>query len=304
MTDAPALEELLRYAAERPLLRERLDKDDRLDTDRLVEVVRRGPALETLYGRSLDRREIEDSLGVSRATSHRTTRWLLKEGLAERREGRFSLTGKGEVFADELLRLERNLRAAERLAPLLDCICETHREFVIGPFADAVVTEATPSDPYRPVSRFLELLADSDAFRGFNTTHVVPPGTPEFEEKLLGEGDVEFVTVPSVANHLLEHCGEAATAAIERGHFQLRTRETLPYGLAIFDERVGVGGYEEETGALRVFVDTDAADARRWAEGAYEMYRRASDPVSSPAGRPDGTESGDGATREDADSGD
>ncbi|QIQ76288.1 hypothetical protein GL213_07000 [Halogeometricum borinquense] len=68
--------------------------------------------------------------------------------------------------------------------------------------------------------------------------------------------------------------------SFERGHLQLRTREALPYGLAIFDERVGVGGYDDETGALRVFVDTDTDGARRWAEGVYEMYRQASEPVS------------------------
>ncbi|ADQ66982.1 hypothetical protein C499_04461 [Halogeometricum borinquense DSM 11551] len=192
MTDTIAIEELLRYAAERRLLREELD-DDRLDTDTMIDVVRHGPVLETLYGQSLDRRDVEDSLGVSRATSHRLTRWLVEEGLAERRDGTFSLTGKGEVYADELLRLDRNLRAAERLAPLLDCICETHREFVVEPFADATITEATPNDPYRPVSRFLELLAESDTFRGFNTTHVVPPGTPGAEDQLFDTDDAEFI---------------------------------------------------------------------------------------------------------------
>lgn len=277
MPETTALDELLRYAAERRLLRDRLTDEDRLDTDTLVDVVRHGPALEALYGRPLDRRELEDSLGVSRATSHRTTRWLTERGLAVRRDGRFSLTGKGEVFADELLRLGRNLRAAERLAPLLDCICETHREFVVGPFADATVTEATPDDPYGPVSRFLELLDASATFRGFNTTHVVPPGSPAFAEGVFEEGDAEFVTVPTVADHVLS--GETATA-VERGHLRLRTREALPYGLAIFDDHVGVGGYDDETGALRVFVDTDGGDARRWAERVYEMYREASDPVT------------------------
>jgi predicted transcriptional regulator len=277
MPEPTALDELLRYAAERRLLRDRLAKEERHDTDALVDVVRHGPALEALYGRPLDRRELEDSLGVSRATSHRTTRWLTERGLAVRRDGRFSLTGKGEVFADELLRLDRNLRAAERLAPLLDCICETHREFVVEPFADATVTKATPGDPYAPVSRFLALLDDSETFRGFNTTHVVPPGSPAFAEGVFEEGDAEFVTVPAVADHVLD--GETA-AAVERGHLRLRTRETLPYGLAIFDDRVGVGGYDDETGTLRVFVDTGGDDARRWAERVYEMYREASEPVT------------------------
>ncbi|ADQ66983.1 hypothetical protein C499_04466 [Halogeometricum borinquense DSM 11551] len=99
-------------------------------------------------------------------------------------------------------------------------------------------------------------------------------------------------------------------ASFERGHLQLRTREALPYGLAIFDERVGVGGYDDETGTLRVFVDTDTDGARRWAEGVYEMYRQASEPVSvagesndAPNGSNDAPDESNGAPDESNDTG-
>ena len=60
---------------------------------------------------------------------------------------------------------------------------------------------------------------------------------------------------------------------------RLHSRETLPYGLAIFDERVGIDGYDEDTGVLKVFVDTDAAIAREWAEGVYELFVADSEPL-------------------------
>jgi hypothetical protein len=281
-TGSTVLDELLASAAGRRDLPDRLAERGRLGTDRLVDVVRHAPVLEALLGSPLDRRDVEAALDVSRATSHRFTRWLTENGLAERREALYHLTGKGEVYAEQLLGLESNLQAADRLAPLLDAVCEDHREFVVRPFADAVVTEATPEDPYRPVARFLSLLRESDSFRGFNTTHVVPPGAPEFEAHL-AEGDTEFVTVPGVADGLLERRTAASDATgpgpRPEGHLELRTRETLPYGLALFDERVGLGGYDEETGGLRVFVDTDAVVARRWAEAVYTAYRADSDPV-------------------------
>lgn len=46
----------------------------------------------------------------------------------------------------------------------------------------------------------------------------------------------------------------------------------------ILDDRVGIGGYDEETGTMRVFVDTDAAVAREWAERVYAVYRARSTP--------------------------
>lgn len=50
--------------------------DARPDTDVPLDIVRHGPLLEALLERPLDRREIEECLGVSRATSHRFTQRL------------------------------------------------------------------------------------------------------------------------------------------------------------------------------------------------------------------------------------
>jgi hypothetical protein len=53
------------------------ERGERLSTDALVEVVRHGPVLEALFvDAPLDHRDVEERLGVSRATSHRFTRWL------------------------------------------------------------------------------------------------------------------------------------------------------------------------------------------------------------------------------------
>ncbi|WP_228546411.1 helix-turn-helix transcriptional regulator [Halegenticoccus tardaugens] len=253
------------------------EPDERIETDELVAIVRHGPLLEALMGGPLDRRDVEERLGISRATSHRFTRWLEDRGFAERRDGPFALTGEGQIVAEELRRFERNVRAARRLAPLLDSICPDHQEFVVEPFADAVVTTATPDDPYRPVTRFLSLLRESRSFRGFNTTHMVPP-LSGLDGRLFADRDVELIYLPDVVE-TLRATDEDFDAALEAGRLTLHTREALPYGLAVFDDRVGIGGYDEETGAMRVFVDTDAAIAREWAERVYAAYRADSEPL-------------------------
>ena len=276
---AAVYDELVRNAFE---LAERADLagGDRLvGTDFLIDVVRHGPVLEALFAAPMDRREIEEHLDVSRATSHRFTRWLGDHGLAEKRDGRFHLTGKGLSFAEGVLRFERNVETSDRLAPLLDLICADHMELVVEPFADATVTTAEATDPYAPVRRFQELLSASSTLRGFNTTHMVPLSADAYEEDAYDGVDAEIIYLPEVVDHLFDVEPERARSAVEAGHLRLRTRDALPYGLAIFDDCVGIGGYDEDTGAMAVFVDTDAAYAREWAERTYAAFRADSEPL-------------------------
>ena len=288
--DAPAsgsgatvYDELVRNALELAERAAAVDDHRRLETDELLDVVRHGPVLRALFSEPMDRREIEAHLGVSRATSHRLTRWLDEHGLAEKRDGRFRLTGKGISFAECVLSFERKVETSERLAPLLDVVCENHMEFVVEPFADATVTTADQADPYAPVRRFLGLLGGSRTFRGFNTTQMVSFAVAGGESAFDGV-DAEIIYLPEVVEALFEASPERARDAVDAGHLTLRTREALPYGLAIFDDRVGIGGYDEDTGAMTVFVDTDTAYAREWAERTYAAFRADSEPLEPGSG--------------------
>lgn len=277
---SPILESLLENARNQQYLGQRLDAaGDRVDTDLLGDIVRHRPVLEALRAEPLDRREIEERLDVSRATSHRFTRWLDEQEFVEKVDGRFQLTGRGEAVADELLRFEANVGTVHRLAPLLDVICEDHQDFVIEPFVDARVTLAEPDDPYQPVERFISLLSESETFRGFNTTHMAPLVLGGFHHQIFEETDTEIIYLPHIVEKLFETHPERAREAIECGHLALRTRADLPYGLAIFDERVGIGGYDEATGLMQVFVDTDASIACEWADQVYASVRADSDPL-------------------------
>jgi predicted transcriptional regulator len=277
---SPVLEAILENERNRRYLGERLDAaGDRVDTDLLGDIVRHGPILEALLEEPLDRGEIEARLDVSRATSHRYTQWLDQQEFVEKVDGRFRLTWRGAVVAEEVLRFEANVRTAHRLTPLLDAVCEDHRDFVVEPFVDATVTVAELDDPYRPVERFVSLVDESETFRGFNTTHMAPLVLGEFHEQLFDETDTEIIYLPRIAEKLVETYPTQAADAVERGHLTLRTRADLPYGLALFDDRVGIGGYDEVTGLMQVFVDTESTIAREWAERVYASVRADSEPV-------------------------
>ena len=285
---SPVLEALLENARNQQYLGDRLEAaSDRVETDLLGDVVRHGPVLETLRGKPMDRREIEEALDVSKATSHRFTQWLFEQGYVEKVDGRFQLTGRGQTVADEVMRFEANIRTADRMAPLLDVVCEDHQEFVVEPFVDARVTTAEADDPYRPVERFISLVGESSMFRGFNTTHMAPLVLGEFHQQVFEETETEIIYLPSIVEKLVETYPEQAREAVERGHLTLRTRDELPYGLAIFDECVGIGGYDERTGQMQVFVDTESAIAREWAERVYASVRADSEPLEGGFGMVD-----------------
>lgn len=277
---SPILEAVLENARNQQFLGQRLDDaGERIETDLLGDIVRHRPVLEALRSEPLDRREIEERLDVSRATSHRFTQWLDEQGFVEKNDGRFRLTGRGEAVADEVLRFEANVQTVDRLAPLLDVICEDHQEFVIEPFVDATVTVAAPEDPYQPVEQFVSLLGESETFRGFNTTHMVPLVLGDFHKRMFDDTDTEIIYLPHIVEKLVETYPQRASEAIDNGHLTLRTRDDLPYGLAIFDERVGIGGYDEATGQMQVFVDTDSPIAREWAERVFASVRADSTPL-------------------------
>lgn len=283
-SSAQIVDAILDNARNRRHLGQRLaTSGDRVSTGELVDIVRHGPLLEALLDGPLDRRGIEDHLDVSKATSHRFTQWLESAGLGERLDHRHQLTGRGEAIAEELLRFEANVRTARRLTPLLDVICDDHDEFLVEPFVDATVTIADPEDPYRPVERFIELVQESQTFRGFNTTHMAPLVLGEFHRQMFGETETEIIYLPAIVEKLFETYPARAREAIERGHLTLRTRDDLPYGLALFDERVGIGGYDASTGLMQVFVDTDAPIARQWGERVYDAIRADSESLDTRA---------------------
>ncbi|MFC4437195.1 MULTISPECIES: helix-turn-helix transcriptional regulator [Natrialbaceae] len=271
---SPIVEAVMQNARNQQYLGKRLDAaGDRADPDHLGDIVRHGPVLEALRAEPLDRREIEERLDVSRATSHRLTKWLDEQGFVEKVNGRFQLTGRGEAVTDEVLRFEANVSTVHRMGPLLDVICPHHAEFAIEPMIDATVTVAEPAVPDRPVERFISLVSESETFRGFNTTHLAPLMIGKFYQRVFDGTEAELIYMPHIADKVYETYPTRMTEAVDRGQLSIRTREKLPYGLAIFDERVGLGGYDDDTGLMQVFVDTDSPMAREWAERIYASIK-------------------------------
>ena len=279
-TDGVSTEEKVRGAPEdTPRTSHRIrEEDSLLDTPALITLIRRAPALAALREQPLDRRDLEEFLGVSKPTVHRLARTLDEMDLVERTNGLFVLTELGEVVADVIAEFTRNVETAYRLTPLLETIQDRHPAFDVAAFADATVTTAKPSGPYRPVQRYCSLIEETRVLRGFDTTTLSPQHIDAVHRRVCDGMETELVYPPAVATHLLSTYPERMAEMIESGYLDFRVHTDVSYGLVLFDDRVGIGSYCKTTGALQAFIDTDVANVREWAETIYDAHWTEAEP--------------------------
>ena len=244
-----------------------------------IELLKRGDALAVLRDGPRSRRELMERLDVSRTTVHRIVRSLEAMELLTGPGGDLELSPFGSAVADEVATYRDRVGAAGRLRSFLETVPDATVGVDVGRFADARVTETKPTSPYGPVGRFMELLSASETLRGFDTTTIAPVYVGEIRDQILGGMETDVTYLPAVVEEIRDAYPEDVATAAESGMLTLRTHEDLPFGLAVFDDRVGLGGYDEETGMLRVFVDTDDPDVREWALDLYRRYRDEATPV-------------------------
>lgn len=242
------------------------------ETDRLIDLLRRSALLEELQQEALDRGELQDRLGVSRATCHRHTRTLDELGVIERVDGRFQLTDAGRLFTDALTTFKRDAGSALQLAPVLDAVKDAPVDIDAEAFTDATVTSAERGDPYSPVARFVTLVQETETLHGFDVDGIAPLYMEEIKDRIVSGMETEDLVLPGAAKNTLDEYPEKCMEACMSGYLTIQLHDDLPFSLAVFDDRVGIGVCELDARQLRVFVDTGSREVREWAEAVYEVY--------------------------------
>lgn len=237
---------------------------------RLAELLVHGPTLGTLRKASLDRRALQERLEVSRSTCHRHTRSLEEAGLVERPANEYRLTEIGEVVADAVSAFGAHVRIALTLGPVLEQIQSTDPDFDVDCFADAKVTTAEHGNNSRPMARAIALFRETESFRGVRTAAIAPM---YLEDKRVLDGlHTEVIEPPETAEQVMEEYPERCVEVCVSEYFTHWLHDDLPFGLVIYDDRIGIGVEDNE--GLVAFVDTDALCAREWAEAVFESLRQ------------------------------
>ena len=239
----------------------------------LVDLVGLAPALDAFEGAPLDRRELERRLGVSKTTGYRFTRGLQELELLTKTGGRYERTAAGDAVAEALGSFASTVWMARLLAPALEAIPDTVPPIPVEAFTDATVTRAAGGDAYGQLARFIELVEETGSLRGIDFDLIVPMYIHEMRQPILDGLAVETIDAPEIVEDTADKYPYECVNLCVNGSVDLWVHDDLPFGLAIFDNRVGIGVQDPVERRLGVFVDTDASAVREWAEAVFETYR-------------------------------
>lgn len=222
----------------------------------------------------MDRRSLQDQLGISRSTSHRHTTTLDELGIVSKSSGEYVLTDFGDAVADVAATFEGDMETAVRLAPVIDAVSEAAPSWPIDAFADATITEVDQGDPFGPLARFVSLVEETDTLRMADSYAIAPTYIDEIHQRVLDGMQTEAIESVTALEDIMANYPKKCIQLCASDFLTLSVHQELPFGVAILDHRTGIGVRDPETGAPRAFVDTAAQEARAWAETLFDSFRQ------------------------------
>lgn len=241
-------------------------------SDLRIEVVKRAPMIAALRESALDRRALEERLGISKSTVHRNTTSLADLGLIVRSDGEYKLTEFGEAVAEVVATFEAGIQTTVRLAPLFEVISDIRPRCPIEAFSDATVTTSDSGDPFGPLARFVSLVQETETLRMFDSYAVAPTYMDEIHGRVLDGLTTEVIERPDIALDIMENYPRKCVELCASEFLTMRLHDALPFGLVVFDSRIGIGIRDQVSGTPRAFIDTDTPEARAWGEELFESY--------------------------------
>ena len=241
--------------------------------------------LRTLAAGPRDREALRAATGASDPTVGRILGDFESRGWVRRRGHEYVVTGPGAFVADRFASLLDQLAAERRLRDVWRWLPAELDGFALELVADAEVTVVEPGDPYGPANRCASLYRETDSLRAVDAALTAPHHFAELYGQV-AEGTTADVVLPAaVSRTIAETYPERAAEVLASGNLSLWLHDDLPlYRLLVFDDRVGIGGYDPDSGVLQAFVDTAAPDARAWVVSTIEALIEAARPLD-PDGR-------------------
>jgi len=244
-----------------------------METDEFVGLTRRWPVLDALRAGPLDRRDLQERVGVSRPTIHRQVRALGEDGLVTKRNGTFALTPVGELAATEFSRTFEVMDAVSTLGQVVRWLPVAEFDFEFDRLRHAEVTLPRLNDPFAPTRRMLRTIHGADHVRMVTYTFL-PEGDPAARRCFVEERQFfEGVLDPTLVGTLLEDPASAAhlRELLTRGARITVAPEPVPIVLTSADEQVVIGAVDDD-GSPRGLIVTDDEVIRAWAEETVDDY--------------------------------
>ena len=243
----------------------------RIDTQALMAFVRRQSAFEAFADDSLTKRELADTLSVSRPTAYRIINSFEDAQLLQRTSDGYALTPYGKAVGNAVVTYQQDVAAATSLRQWLN---DSPADIAVNHqlFTAATVTEATVTDPFLPINRFRALVEDATRVRSFHTLFLEPIYLDHVSDRFGSATTVESIYDPDILELVSEQYPSFIESAQVNDQIALTIHDGLPFPMALTDDRIGVGVCDDR-GTLSRWVDTDERDAVAWGEQLFAQYR-------------------------------
>lgn len=252
--------------------------DAHAELEFLVRSENRVAVLGLLATRPHTERELVETTTMSATTVGRILSDFAERGWIEdaASDGAYATTRFGDLLAADYERFRESMDLAARLGPHRDLLPTEEMDFDLRVLTGATVTDPDRLDTLQSVDRWAELLRGADRVRFLANTGNELIIRITREEVVDGELAHEAVFTPELYEYVLsrpELC-EMHREMIRAGAAFYRAAEgtDVPWFLALYDDLVGVGGFDE-SGTVRTGFESDADPVLRWAEEAFESRR-------------------------------
>lgn len=236
--------------------------------------------LELLAERNcVERDALRGHLDASRTTVQRNLDALVDRGWASAGHTEYAITPAGRLAAEAVGLVDERLRAADRLAPLVEHVPSDAFDFDLTALADATVVTAEPGNPYRMVEAHVARIRRSANVRAVLPVTGLHPFETAHGRVVDGEMAAEAVVTPTVARTVRgnDEFADLLADLRETSRFDLFvTDDDVPFYLGLLDDVVQVG--VDEDGEPRALLESTNDEVRAWAERTYEQFRDGAEP--------------------------
>ena len=252
------------------------------DIEFLARSEHRVTVLDAVAERPRSRADLRARTEASSSTIGRTLRAFEERNWISRNGDRYEITQLGAFVATGMRELIDRLETERQLRDAWQWLPTETGGFTIEMATDAVVTVAEADAPYRPVNRFASLLRGTDRFRFVGSDiALLEPCKDELRRRIIDGMHAEIIDPPSVARYILSTYREHCSVPLESDNLTVWLHDdVLPFGISLFDDRIAVSCHAQDSGMVRVLIDTDAPETRGWAESTFESYRREARPLA------------------------
>ena len=194
-------------------------------------------------------------------------RWVRNEG------HEFLATSLGKSMASCTAELLQRVEAEHKLRDIYHQLPDEVIEFALEVRSTVTVNE--PDAPYRALNRYRSLLHDATQYRfvGFDAG-LYEACKDEFQQRILDGMEAELIDSPSVARYMVTTYPERSAGLLECENMTAYVQEDVPqYGVCLFDDRIAICVYHSDSAGVMAVIDTDAPEARSWAESVYASYK-------------------------------